>query len=119
MMDVNREHLLTISLDADNHLTVDSQTVTLTQLQQRVEQHIIRIHDEHILSLNVSRKANYDAYFQLQNTLVAAYNHIRNEYAIKKYGRSFRECSYLEREDVAKYYPQRISETVEVEENLE
>ena len=113
MMDVNREHLLTISLDAQDRLTVDSQTVTLAQLQQRVEQHIKLIHDEHILSLNISRKANYDAYFQLQNTLVSAYNQLRNEYAMKKYGRPFRECSYLEREDVATYYPQRISETVE------
>ena len=116
MMDVNREHLLTIGLDADDQLTVDSQTVTLPQLQQHVEQHIRRIHEEHILSLNVSRTASYDAYFQMQNTIVAAYNQLRNEYAMKKYGKPFRQCSYLEREEVAKYYPQRISELVEEKE---
>jgi biopolymer transport protein ExbD len=115
MMDVNREHLLTICLDDKDNLTVDSQTVTLPQLQLRIIQHVKQIHDEHIISLNISRKANYNAYFQLQNTLVAAYNQIRNEYAQKKYGRTFRECSYLEREEVATYYPQRISETVEEE----
>ncbi|MCR5642448.1 MAG: biopolymer transporter ExbD [Prevotella sp.] len=119
MMDVNREHLLTIGLDAQDCLTVDSQTVTLPQLQQQVEQHIRRIHNEHILSLNVSRKANYDAYFQLQNTLVAAYNQLRNEYATQKYGHPFRECSFIEREDVAQYYPQRISETVIDEDHAE
>ena len=66
--------------------------------------------DKHVISVQTDRATPYDAYFQVQNELVAAYNELRNELAKQKFGR---ELQYLKKEEIdaiKKYYPQNISE---------
>ena len=67
--------------------------------------------DKHVISVQTDRGTPYDAYFQVQNELVAAYSELRNELAKEKFGR---EYQYLDDEikDVIRkqYYPQNISE---------
>ena len=45
--------------------------------------------DKHVISVQTARDTPYDAYFQVQNELVAAYNELREEYAREKF-----HCSY-------------------------
>jgi biopolymer transport protein ExbD len=67
--------------------------------------------DKHVISVQTARDTPYDAYFQVQNELVAAYNELREEYAREKF-----HCSYESLSDELKsairleYYPQNISE---------
>ena len=67
--------------------------------------------DKHVISVQTDRATPYDAYFQVQNELVAAYSELRNELAKEKFGR---EYQYLDDEikNVIRlqYYPQNISE---------
>lgn len=129
---VAQRNVLNVSLDGNDRLTCDGKTVSLRQLQERVrefvdnrhdlntlpERHPVfisllgqcRITDKHVVSVQADANTSYDAYFNMQNAIVAAYNQLRDELARKRFGHSLKECSAAEREAVAKYYPQRISE---------
>lgn len=67
-----------------------------------------------VISLQNDNGTSYDLYIQIQNELAAAYNELRNELAVEKFGVSY--DSLLERGDkekvkaIRKVYPQRISE---------
>jgi biopolymer transport protein ExbD len=66
--------------------------------------------DKHIISVQTDRGTPYNAYFQVQNELVAAYNELRNELAKQKFGREFQYLKDDEKAAVRAYYPQQISE---------
>ncbi len=67
-----------------------------------------------VISLQNDNGTSYNLYIQIQNELAAAYNELRNELAISKFGVSYDEL--LKRGDeekvkaIRKVYPQRISE---------
>ena len=72
-----------------------------------------------IISLQNDNGTSYEMYIKVQNELVAAYNEIRNEFAMNKFGKSYSELvqqsesseSIAEKaEAVKKIFPQRISE---------
>lgn len=72
-----------------------------------------------IVSLQNDRGTSYEMYIKVQNELVGAYNEVRDEFAMEKFGKTL---SQLEKEGensekakqqataVKKIYPQRISE---------
>ena len=66
--------------------------------------------DRHIITIQADRQTSYDAYFQMQNAIVAGYNQLRNQLAMSRFGHDYRHCSQEERDVVAMVYPQRISE---------
>jgi len=67
-----------------------------------------------VISLQNDRGTSYDIYIQVQNELAAAYNELRNELAMGKFGVSYDILVERNDEDkvkaVRKIYPQRISE---------
>ena len=52
----------------------------------------------------------YQAYLDVQNELVAAYNELRNECAQKYFHTSYNELTEDQQKQVQKVYPQKISE---------
>ena len=71
-MDINRSNVLQIRLDENDVLYCDDKTVTLAQLQQQVESFVAsRQTDRYILAVQTDRKTSYDAYFEMQNAVVA------------------------------------------------
>ena len=72
-MDINRSNVLQIRMDENDVLYCDDKTVTLAQLQQQVESFVVsRQTDRYILAVQTDRKTSYDAYFEMQNAVVAA-----------------------------------------------
>ncbi len=63
-----------------------------------------------IISLQNDRGTSYGIYIQAQNELAAAYNELRNELALRKFGKRFDELDEDHQKAVKKIYPQRISE---------
>ena len=49
-------------------------------------------------------------YIQVQNELAAAYNELRNEKALMKFGESFVNLNKTQQKEIRKMYPQKISE---------
>ena len=66
----------------------------------------------HIISVQTDRSTKYEVYFQIQNELMAAYNELRDEFAMSKFGKHY---SHLDPESdealaVRGVYPLKISE---------
>ena len=131
---VRERNVLELRLDAGDRLTIGGEQASLSQLEQRVVEFVAnakndpslpekstrdvnlfgrtQVSDRHIISIQVDRHTSYDAYFQMQNTIVAAYNNLRNQLAQSRFGHSYAQCSAEERDAVNMVYPQRISEAV-------
>lgn len=72
-----------------------------------------------IISLQNDNGTSYEMYIKVQNELVAAYNEVRNEFAMNKFGKTYDELVQLsgssdaikdKMKAVKKVFPQRISE---------
>ena len=63
-----------------------------------------------IISLQNDRGTSYDMYIKVQNELAAAYNELRNELAMEKFGRRFDQLDSERADAIQSIYPQVISE---------
>ena len=67
----------------------------------------------HIISVQTDRSTKYDVYFQIQNELMAAYNELRDEFALAKFGKHYNDLHPESDEALAVrgVYPMKISES--------
>ncbi len=65
---------------------------------------------EGVISLQTTRDTNYQSYIMVQNELTRAFNEVRDEVAIHKFGSKYSELTEDERNAVAKAVPLKISE---------
>jgi biopolymer transport protein ExbD len=66
----------------------------------------------HIISVQTDRSTKYEVYFQIQNELMAAYNELRDEFAMSKFGKHYAHLDPESDEALAVrgVYPLKISE---------
>ena len=129
---VKQRNVLQIDIDAADRLTCNGDTMSAKQLTQRIVEFVenvennpsmpeksrrevnllglMEVSDRHVLAIQVDRNTSFDAYFQMQNAVVAAYNQMRNHLAVRRFGHSLDLCSKEELEALVIVYPQRISE---------
>ena len=111
--DINRSNVLEVKIDASDVLYCEDKVVTHEELQQQVEQFVAsRQTDQHVIAVETDSKTSYNAYFEMQNTIVRAYRELRDKMARQQYGHSFAQCSDAERDAIKARYPQKISEGV-------
>jgi biopolymer transport protein ExbD len=108
---VDKSKLMTLKITAENKLLVNDKPMDLKKLQQRLEIFIVSRGRNHLISIDASPESDYDVYFHVQNSLVAAYNKWRNSVARKKYGRDYNKLSSDQRDAIRDICPQRIAET--------
>lgn len=65
---------------------------------------------DHVISVQNDVDTQYQAYLEVQNELVAAYNELRNDYAMTRFGKSYQELDEDTQKAIQKMYPQKISE---------
>lgn len=65
-----------------------------------------------VISIKHSRETSYKMYISVYNELIAAYNEIRNRYAMQKYGKPFDKLTEDEQKAVKDAYPQKIAESL-------
>jgi len=63
-----------------------------------------------VVSLQTTRDTGYQPYIMVQNELARAFNEIRDEVALKKFGEKFEALSSEQRDVVTKAVPLKISE---------
>jgi biopolymer transport protein ExbD len=63
-----------------------------------------------IISLQNDRGTSYGLYIKVQNELATAYNELRDELALRKFGKRYDELDSEQQSAIRKVYPQRISE---------
>lgn len=107
---VSRDNVMDVALVNGDRLLCDGKEVTLRELRSKVLALAKSKPMQHIISVKAAPQTSYDAYFKMQNTIVSAYNALRDREARKSYGHAYSECSDSERAVIAKKWPQRISE---------
>lgn len=135
-MDIKSRNILYVRINASGQLWIQDEITRgesdIRELRTRVkefvkneqnlskwpEKHVKNIEllgqcfvtDKHVVSVQTDRGTPYNAYFQVQNELVAAYNELRNELAKQKFGREYQYLTKEEQAAIRQYYPQNISE---------
>lgn len=109
-VNVEKDNLLCISLDDSDQLMCENSVVSSIQLTIIAEQFISQHPLDHVIYIQVDKNTSYDAYFSMQNAIMAAYHDLRNQIAKKKYGIGFKQCKKDQRDVIIGIFPQRISE---------
>jgi hypothetical protein len=66
--------------------------------------------NKHVISVQNDRGTRYQAYLDVQNELVAAYNELRDDVSRGRWGRKFMDLMEDQQESVKLIYPLNISE---------
>ena len=129
---VKERNVLQVRVNKNDELMVGGEWLDIKQLRAKAKEFIanpnndenmpekhaknlpffgnVMITEKHVISVQNDVGTSYDAYIQVQNELVAAYNELRNELASTQFGKSFADCSEDEQKAIIDYYPQKISE---------
>ena len=113
---VKERNVLQVRLNKDDQLMVGGEWSDIKQLREKAKEFIANPNDDpnmpekHVISVQNDVGTSYEAYLQVQNELVAAYNELRSELAKSKFGKEYAECSEEEKDAIMDYYPQKISE---------
>lgn len=129
---VKERNVLQIRLNKDDQLMIGGEWSDIKQLREKAKEFIanpkddpnmpekhaktlpffgnVMITEKHVISVQNDVGTSYDAYFQVQNELVAAYNELRDELAKAQFGKPLAECTEEQKDAISDYYPQKISE---------
>ena len=73
--DISRSNVLEVRLDEHDVMYCDDRRVTRQELQQQVESFLAsRMTDQYVIAVETDRKTSYNAYFEMQDAIVAAYH---------------------------------------------
>ncbi len=110
-IDISRSNVMQIRLDKNDSLWIDDKSVSFAVLRQQVESFVAsRQTEQYVVGVQTDRATSYAAYFEMQNTIVAAFHALREKMAQQQYGHHFSQCTPEEREVITRRYPLRISE---------
>ena len=65
---------------------------------------------EGVISLQNTRDTSYQRYIEVQNELTRAFNEVRDEVSMSKFGKAFKDLDDAERKVITKAIPMKISE---------
>ncbi len=75
--DIRQEDIISVELDASNRLTLNGEAVGMDELQRRVREFAAVNPHRRVVAVKTDRQTTYDAYFQLQDAIVAAYKPLK------------------------------------------
>ena len=131
--DINKRNLLVVKINSANQLMVQGQLMDVKQLREKAKEFILNANNadnfpkvseedfgapfgvvkytkDHVISVQNDVDTQYQAYLDVQNELVAAYNELREECAQKYFHKAYNELEEEQQKQIQKIYPQKISE---------
>ena len=130
--DINQRNLFVVKINSANQLLVQGQETNISQLRAKAKEFIdnpnndpnlpvlvteeieglgmVTYTPDNVISVQNDVDTQYQAYLDVQNELVAAYNELRDAFAKKQFGKTYNELEEEEQKLVQKVYPQKISE---------
>ena len=129
---IKERNILQVYLNKDDALMCGSDYIEIGELKDRAKEFIANknneahmpektpknvefigatlINDKHVISLQNDRGSSYQAYINVQNELVAAYNELRDELAKEKFAKPYAMLDDAHQKAIREVYPMRISE---------
>ena len=116
---IHAKNIYVVLINANNQLLVEGEFMDISQLKEGAKRFInnngmdpnsSENPEKAIISLQNDRGTEYMTYIRVQNELAAAYNELRNEEALKKFGERYIDLNKVKQKEIRKMYPQKISE---------
>lgn len=129
---VKDRNILEIRINKFDELLCEGKNIPVSQLREKAKEFIanpyddkdlpervakeveffgnVKVSEKHIISLQNDRGTSYQAYIDVQNELVAAYNELRDELSQEKFKKDYSELTPDQQKAVRDVYPQKISE---------
>lgn len=129
---VKERNVLVVYLNFQDQLMCGKDYISIKQLRQRAKDFIanpyndeslpekynkdipffgnVQVTEKHVISLQNDRNSTYQAYIDVQNELVAAYNELRDELAQEKWQKKYLDLDEEQQKAIRDIYPQKISE---------
>ncbi|MCD6332261.1 MAG: biopolymer transporter ExbD [Bacteroidales bacterium] len=133
---IKERNVFVVQINRNNDLAIEGEPANINELKDRVKEFILNpnnqanlseketrfveglgdiIWSKGVVSLQNSRSTDYWAYIQVQNELVAAFNELRDEFAMKQYSAPFDKLTDAQKDIVKKAVPPAISEAEPVD----
>ena len=131
-IDIKKRNIFVVKINSQNQLMAQGQLINIRQLKEKTKAFIrndandpnlpektltdidligkIETTRDHVISLQNDIDTQYQAYIEVQNELVAAYNELRNELSTSRFGKRYDELTVDQQKAVQSVYPQKISE---------
>ena len=116
---INAKNIYVVLINTNNQLLVEGELMDISQLREGakrfinnngIDPNLSENPDKAIISLQNDRGTEYKTYIQVQNELAAAYNELRNDAALNKFGKRYIDLNKTDKKEIRKMYPQKISE---------
>jgi biopolymer transport protein ExbD len=129
---IKDRNLLEIFINRNNEMMVEREVTKMANLREKVEEFImnpqnldnlpvvtiendpvlgqVRVTKKHVISLKNDRGTSYETYIAVQNELAAAYNELKDDLSIQKFGTSYADLDKTRKDAIDKVLPMRISE---------
>lgn len=118
-VDIPRRNVLAVKVNRNNELLVRGEVIPVSGLKDRTIEFILNPNQRTdmprnprvaVVSLQNDRETSYEIYISVYNELKAAYNQIRQEEALKRYGKAYENLNRDEQKSIRKDIPLVISE---------
>ncbi len=128
---IRERNIFTVRVNAQDMLLVEGQLEDIRNLRDRAKEFIANPNDEEhlpekvieeveyfgevpisrqVISLQNARGTSYGMYIKVQNELTAAYNELRDELSMDRFGRVYDRLDSDQQSAVRTIFPMRISE---------
>lgn len=118
---IKKRNVYEVLINKDNQLLVENDWMEISQLCDATKKFITNngVNPElsdnpnkAVVSLKNDKGTSYGAYLAVQNELKRAYNELRDEYCLEKFGRRYDDLPKggASQQEALKAYPQKISE---------
>ncbi len=116
---IHKRNLFTVLVNANDELLVRGQVMDINQLRTKTKEFLANPNNDPdmaispknaIVSLKNDRGTHYEKYLAVYNELKAAYNELREETALKKYGKNMDKLPEAKQDEIKNEFPLVISE---------
>ncbi len=105
---VKQSDIAKLLVNAAGEVLLDGELITVAQIRETIKNKI-KQNPKLIVSIKTDRETNYSRYIEVLDELKLAYNDLREEYSLRTFGKSYRDLTKDQQEEVKKAIPIRIS----------
>lgn len=105
---VKESDIAKLLVNAAGEVLLDGELITVPQIRETIKNKI-KANPKLIVSIKTDRQTSYSRYIEVLDEIKLAYNDLREEYSLKTFGRSYKDLTKDQQEEVKKEVPIRIS----------
>ncbi len=131
-VDIKKRNIFVVKINSLNQLLVQGEEMHIRELKAKAKEFVLNANNDahlpekvakefetlgvieytrdHVISVQNDVDTQYQAYIDVQNELVGAYNELRNELSQQRFGKKYEDLEEKQQKDIQSVYPQKISE---------